>query len=238
MEFRTWFESKHNPWYLFNDTAVLYHGTSSAFLDIIGTVGLLPPKQNLLEYAREIAKKYLPDVPDAEIDKMVKDAVDFRKDNERHRTSNVIYLAGGWKEAKSYAESYYRHGGEIGYEIWTKANNYVAYKNLGWKWRQAQYDTHVKPIFSDAHPIIVEVEVPKKWMKSYYDLWEKYNGAIKHWQRLQKWYEERGMSFSDYLAKEVVGVEIRVEHIIPTSMIREIHHLPKVQSLKPGEPES
>lgn len=211
----------HNPWYLFNETAILYHGTSSAFLDIIRTQGLLPPDENLQEYAHRIVKKYLEQIPVEIEEKIKKHTLTGRQDSAFHKTSNVIYLSGDFKQAENYANSYYRHGGEIGYEVWRWVNEYTAHQK---GYENAGRDVHVYPIYNNSRPIVLEVEVPRAWMRTYRSLPDSYKRLVKHWKRLRKWYAERGVSFKDYLDKEA-GVEIRVEEPISPNAVKKVHNL-------------
>lgn len=228
MEFRNWIEAK---WHEFGDTVHLFHGTSSAFEHIIKTEGLKPPNENIEEYALGIAAQYGPVSPQL-IDFIKKNVLTARKDTPLHKTSNVLYLVASKKNAVGYAHSYAKHGGEIGYEIWRFLNDQEMEKKLGPRPRRAYGDhTFVKPIYPDGRPIIVEVEIPFKWMKTFVDLPELYKRIVKYWEREK---DENGVfhgiygkytNFNDYIENEVTGFEIRVAETIPPNMVKNIHYL-------------
>lgn len=219
MNFKAWLEDKE--WYLFGETVVLYHGTSSALLNIIKTEGIKPPEENLEEYALRLVQRYIKNPPPELLKKIESNALSFRKDNKFHKTSNVIYLDGSFKEAQTYAEHYFKYGGEIAYTIWREC--------------AAWLKQDIRPMYDSSHPIVVEVEIPWKWMETYIgDLKEKYRKLINVWRQ---WDHKHHDTFSDFLKTNVQPMEVRVRHPIAPRMIRQIHDIPRPQ-LHPGEPES
>lgn len=222
MNFRNWLEQR---WYEFKDTVTLYHGTSSALIANLQTEGLKPPEENLEEFALRILKLYKVRPSKPLMEWIHRYSLSLRANSSQHvhRTANVVYLAPKFKEAKGYAVSYYKYGGEMASEIWRAINVHKSKQR-----KLPKMEPIVPPIYDNAHPVVVEVAVPFQWMKTYHNLEEKYRRALTYWESMKDWYAKHTddvRTVDDFLNKEISDFEVRVEEAIPPSMIKQIHTL-------------
>ena len=217
-------ESKE--WYLFGESVVLYHGTTSALSETIRSEGLKPPDEKLENYILKLITQYLKNPPENLIDE-IKSKLSFRLNSETNRTSDVVYLDGSFKEASNYANHYYKYGGEIAFDVWQTVNRHICRKKHH---KKNCEEIHFPPIYNKSFPIVVEVEIPWKWMETYRDLRNTYESAILSWRTHSKYaYKD----FSEYLKKAVESVEVRVRHLILPNMIKTIHSLSKPSTTGP-----
>lgn len=214
MNFKIWLEQK---WREFKDTVILYHGTSSAYIPIIQTEGLKPPQENLEEYALKILKQYTEPTPEL-IEFVKKHIISTRTDTPIHKISSVIYLVPEFQQAANYAKSYYQQGGEIAFEIWRLINARER------KRKNLMDSEPISPIFKHAHPIVVEVTVPFKWMKTYHNLSERHKSALDGWEAYAKSSGDY-TDVNDFIDREISGFEVRVEETIPYSFVKAIHDI-------------
>lgn len=216
MNFRPWIEQK---WFEFKETVTLYHGTSSALVPKLKTEGIKPPDESLEAYALKIIKSYGKEPSPPLIDWILKNSLSMRSDNPAHKTSNVIYLSPKFQQAEGYATSYYQFGGEIASEIW-RAINVIESKKKG----LPHMEKIVPPIYPDAHPVVIEVEIPYAWAKSYYDLHQRHLDGLKLWKSLKQ--PGKDKTVEDFM-QELGDFEMRVEETIPPKMIKKVHSLEK-----------
>ncbi|MCK9458435.1 MAG: hypothetical protein M0R80_02180 [Proteobacteria bacterium] len=210
MNFRNWIEHK---WYEFKDTVELYHGTSSALLPIIKTNGLVPPDECLESYAIKIIKSYGVAASPQLMEWIHKYAISSRANEPNNKIANVIYLTPKFENAKNYAKSTHKFGGEMAADIW-RAINVIESKKRG----LPKMQEIIPPIYKESHPVVLEVEIPSKWMNTYHDLAQRYKDALDYWATLKS-----KPDVHDFMEKEFGRFEIRVEETIPASMIRKIH---------------
>jgi hypothetical protein len=212
---RNMIRSKHHGpwteghWYEFQETVTLFHGTSSAFADKIRIEGIQPPDEKLEDYAARIAKPLFGgNVPPAVWQSLLNTINSIRKDSDINKVSNVIYLSTAYDEAASYAKAYHEVGGEIAHDVYMKAMIYS----------KEQGKPQPRKPLEGSKPIVVEVEVPYSWMKSYYR-------DLKHKKdMIDRWYDPADKGFRDYKHyMDTNAFEVRVLQPIPPSMITRIH---------------
>lgn len=227
MSFRNLVEDKE--WYLFGPTVTLYHGTSSALLPKIKSEGLKPPDETMKEFSRKLLRAY--GVDNDEIDPLadqVNRIISFRFNSEdKPKTADVVYLSTSFKQAKGYADSYFMFGGEIASDVWATINQLEAKK------QRVKFDRKyplIEPIYFNARPVVVEVEVPHNWMITYYDLKDRYQKAILYWNRFEK--NTYHGDFAKYLNDAIGKIEVRVPEI-PTNLIKTIHEQPRPSTVGP-----
>jgi len=204
-------------WWELKGTTTLFHGTSSALLPRFKEHGILPPRQDFDAYVRELFSHYLESVDPAYLnDKIMEDLQDCLNGTIRYRVdrddnfASVIYLSPSHDLAKRYAKSYARFGGEVSHELWSNIKRITGYTPT--------------VIYPDAKPIIVEVEIPTEWMKLRTPL------PIQDWiPHLKSLWDNNNSRFKKYFSEfgefmdDVGDFEVRIEHPIPYSMIRNVH---------------
>jgi hypothetical protein len=143
-------------------------------------------------------------------------AISSRANTPKHTIGNAVYLANTFNDARGYANYTHKFGGEMAADIW-RAINVIESKKRG----LSNMEELIPPIYKESRPVVLVVEIPHEWMKTYYDLEEKYKDALKYFDAWKFQYT----SLHDYLSKEISHFEIRVDQTIPASMIKEIHEL-------------
>ena len=203
-----------SEWYEPGDTITLWHGTSSAFLQGIKKHGLLPPSEGVEGIVLSILRKS--GLPESWATEIVYRAMAVRHDLPSHKLENVIYLSTGFHEAARYARSYYKYGGEIAYDV----RRYLEDKH------PESADAVVIP---DAKPVIVKVEVPREWAKSFSDMDKSVSRVRSLWEtKTQQWNPRKKSeypSFESY-AQHEYDFEVRVDRPIPPEYIKGIRELP------------
>ena len=210
--FRNWIEHK---WYEFKDTVVLYHGTSSVLLPIIKTKGLEPPDECLEEYALKVIKSYGVAASPQLMEWIHRHIISLRANGPNNKIGNVIYLTPKFDTAKGYAESTHKFGGEMASDIW-RAINVIESQKRG----LPKMQEIIPPIYKESHPVVLEVDIPSKWMKTYHDLEQRYKDALEYWATLKS-----KPDVHNFMEKEFGRFEIRVEETIPASMIKKVHEI-------------
>lgn len=194
------YELFEGKWWEFDKPITLYHGTSDQLLDKISKEGLNPPINGVVEYALEVLDDY-DKSDDEEIKELIIQKVHgFRgfKDIKGQEREKVLYFHLDLDRARTYAEAYAEHGGEIAYEVFSILKIYRAISEPRWK---------------KAKPIIIEVVIPRDWILTYMN------------KSLQKLYNDlmaKGYNTSKTLEHVEKTLELRVEQNIPPNMITRI----------------
>jgi hypothetical protein len=197
-----------SEWYHFGKYINLYHGTSSLVEKSIRKNGLKPPSLDLKELATTLALQYAPNrkVPDDVIDESIKAIRSIRPGNNE---LSAVYLTNGIGTAWDYAEAYAKTFGEIGSDVWREYVSYAMRNSL------TDLEKQLRVTNANGKPIVVEVRVPTKWAKSWYNLKKVYReikrGSIDDQER-KNWLASKG------------GMEFRVHKTIPAVMVRRVYY--------------
>lgn len=191
-------------WYEFDKPITLYHGTSSQLEDKIRTEGLSPLIEGAVSYVMEVLKDYGYEHDKEIVDKVLKQISQFRPSLEnlpsgKTEIEKALYFFPSSERVEVYAKSYAQHGGELAWEAW-HIIKFAANKG------------DLIPRWTDAVPIVVEVEVPRDWI-------------IMHNYSLEKIYNNITSGDKGYSVNldDISGnLEIRVAKHIPISMIKSI----------------
>lgn len=233
-------------WYDFKETLTLYHGTSSALLPIIQQEGIKPPDAELMRFAISVVTSYFPDATpnnhkyDAIWNLVKKHAISFRDHQHLTTGGSAIFLSPTFEQAAGYSKFTAPHGGEIAYEIYRYVKWFCETKKL----------PVPPPRFSEARPIVLEVEVPYNWLngeksgpntpaklREMYDRIKKLHDDPNTPQtELIKSLKEEGL---EAFMEGGSRFEARITHTIPPQMIKAVHDsnvdptLPKQASHEP-----
>lgn len=200
-------------WWELDDTIQLYHGTSTAFLENIKENGLVPPQEDFEQFALNLLKYFLTNIPSIsnEVRKEVEKSVQERAVSYRMRSddkfSSVIYMTPNFEKAASYARSYAEHGGELAYDVWSLVKVVTGYTP--------------PPRFLGHNPVVIEVEIPRQWISSAYNLEDLVARSTKVWKQ-----EDEDISFEEFVNEvDISGFEVRTSRRIPPHMITSIEHI-------------
>lgn len=221
---REWMKLCEGLWWDDSPTMTLYHGTSSAFLDIIKTKGLLPPEEDIRAYALNVLREYLPDeskwTPEllADIERQA-----VRPDIRKGDFGAAIYFMSQDNQSgpgvRGYARSYAEHGGEIAYCVWDSVCSMLEPEKDHFDFN---FNPPIAPRFAKAKPIIVKAEVPKSWIITSHDIGKMKANCQELWSDGVEWAREAG-SLTALYNDVFDDREVRVTRTIPPEMITAIY---------------
>lgn len=211
-------------WWDDSPTMTLYHGTTSALVDSIREHGLRHPKDSIEEYALDILARYIP--RERWTDELIKDVTDhaIRPTSRTGDFGAVIYCFAEPAGAAGYARTYAAHGGEIACDVHRIAALFLAPKNLSWL--EFRADEFITPRFADAKPMVVEIEVPKSWCVTAFDLARYRQDMIDKWNSGAEWTRREASTLEEFLNRVFDRREVRVTRPVPPEMIVSIEPVP------------
>lgn len=221
------FEEK---WWDDQDLIRLYHGTSSALLDLIHKEGLQPPVKQLDEYALEILEEYIP--RDEWTDKLIDEVHQHAARISGGRAGDsgqVIFCMAAKDGPNGYATSLAEHGGEIARDVYEVACMFELRKrhpNLDDMPYQEykQMKPPLAPRFANAHGVVLDLLVPKDWCLFYINPKQmKANIDKAHEEGKSFATPEEGQTMADVYDEIFDNREIRITRTVPPEMIVGVH---------------
>lgn len=206
----------------------LYHGTSSMLLPLIQTEGLRPPIKQTDEYAFDVLEEYIPKHQwDDELVRAVRERAGRALGGRGGDSGQVIFCMTTMEGPTGYAKSLAEHGGEIASDVYRIA----CYRE------QVKVDPNVEelslrdysdlpqpfaPRYAGGRPIVLELLVPKKWCLFNNDLDRMKANIATARAEERKW----AMGNIEDVYDDIFdNREVRINQVVPPSMIVKVHQV-------------
>lgn len=217
------FEQK---WYDDSGEIRLYHGTTSALIDIIHEHGLQPPQTQLDEYAFEILERYIPRSDwDEKLIRGVHEHAARMGGGRSGDRGQVIYCMTDFEGPAGYARGHAQYGGEIAKDVYELACMHITGQTHDLDELSVRdYREMPRPLpvpYPEGYGVVVEILVPKAWCIFPNNLEQMKLNIQQARAEGRKWATEG--TLEDAYDEIFERREVRIPKTVPPSMILDIH---------------